>query len=253
MKLRPCIDLHGGKVKQIVGGTLTDKSKNSQGGAKENYVSSYPAEYYAQLYKKNNLTGGHVIKLGPDNDAQALSALGAWPGGLQIGGGITHENAAYWLRSGASHIIVTSYIFNNGQLDMDRLEKLYKEVGRENLVLDLSCRKRDNKWVVVTDRWQTFTSFNLTGNSLKDLSSYCDEFLIHGVDVEGKKCGIEEELVQLLGAETTIPVTYAGGVASFEDVDLIEKMGRGKVDYTVGSALDLFGGNLSFDKLLKRQ
>lgn len=250
MKLRPCIDLHEGHVKQIVGGTLSDGSGKEKGSARENFVSDKDASWYAALYREKNLTGGHVIKLGPGNDAQARSALKTWPGGLQIGGGITVENAAGWLEAGASHVIVTSALFTGGRLDYEKAEALSRRVGPEHLVLDLSCRRRGEEWIVVTDRWQTFTDYVLTPRSLEELSGLCAEFLIHGVDVEGKKCGIEEELVALLASAPSAPVTYAGGVATLEDVDRIRRLGRGRIDFTIGSALDIFGGDLPLEEVM---
>ena len=252
MKFRPCIDLHGGRVKQIVGGTLQDGSEGKSGSARENFVSDKDASWYASLYKEKNLTGGHVIKLGQGNDPQAREALKAWPGGLQIGGGITRDNALEWLEAGASHVIVTSALFRDGRLDWKELEGFSRLTGKDRLVIDLSCRKKEGKWVVVTDRWQTYTDFALTPEGMGELTSYCDEFLIHGVDVEGKRCGIEADLVALLAQESTLPVTYAGGIGSLEDIEKIGAMGKGHIDYTVGSALDIFGGDLSLEKILSR-
>lgn len=241
MKFRPCIDLHNGKVKQIVGGSLTDGAE-----PETNFVSDRSPAWYAELYRKDNLTGGHVIKLGPDNDEAAREALAAWPGGLQIGGGMTAENAAKWLDAGAAKIIVTSYLFRNKQLDPVRLDMLLESVGRDRLVLDLSCRKKDGEYYVVTDRWQTFTNMIVNEYSLKKLSAFCSEFLIHGVDVEGKQQGMDEELVALLAEHAPIPCVYAGGVRSFEDLEKLNQAGNGRIDVTVGSALDLFGGPLPY-------
>ena len=250
MKFRPCIDLHGGRVKQIVGGTLKDGAAEGTGSASENFVSDKDASWYAALYREKNLTGGHVIKLGPGNDEQARLALKTWPGGLQIGGGINRKNALEWLDAGASHVIVTSALFNKGRLDREELFRLSRITGRERLVVDLSCRKKEGKWIVVTDRWQTFTDFSLTACAMNELAGFCSEFLIHGVDVEGRRCGIEEELVSLLAGVTECPVTYAGGISSLADMDKIARRGRGNVDFTVGSALDIFGGDLSLDLVL---
>ncbi|MDC7222325.1 MAG: phosphoribosylformimino-5-aminoimidazole carboxamide ribotide isomerase [Spirochaetales bacterium] len=250
MKLRPCIDLHDGRVKQIVGGTLQDGAHGQVGSASENFVSDKDASWYAELYKEKNLTGGHIIKLGPANDDQAMAALKAWPGGLQIGGGINGNNALDWLERGASHVIITSALFKDGDLDMNELERISRITGKERLVLDLSCRKRGKDWVVVTDRWQTFTNFTLSRQSMTELAGFCDEFLIHGVDVEGKRCGIEEELVSLLARIEDFPITYAGGVASLEDVKKISTLGNNKIDFTIGSALDIFGGTLSLNEVL---
>ena len=253
MKFRPCINIHNGKVKQIVGGSLMDVGNQ----AEENFVSQYDGGFYANLYKENGLTGGHIILLNPVGSEyyeadveQAALALKAYPGGLQIGGGMTAENAARFLEMGASHIIVTSYVFKNGQINYDNLDAILEAVGKEHLVLDLSCRKKDGKYYVVTDRWQKFTDVELTLDTLDQLSSYCDEFLIHAVDVEGKASGIEEELAALLGKWNKIPITYAGGVRNEEDLRKLKELGNGDIDVTIGSALDLFGGNMKFETVL---
>ncbi|MGB0467082.1 MAG: phosphoribosylformimino-5-aminoimidazole carboxamide ribotide isomerase [Pontibacterium sp.] len=235
-QFRPCIDLHQGQVKQIVGGSLNDK------GADTNYVSPYDAAYYATLYRQHNLTGGHVIALGPGNKEQALLALSAWPGGLQFGGGVNADNAAQYLEAGASHVIVTSYLFDNGQFSWERLEKIKQITGPERLVLDLSCRKTAAGWHIATDRWQTVTETPVNAETLNALSQHCAEFLIHAADVEGLQAGIDQDLVQLLGADSVIPVTYAGGARSLEDLALVNALSGGKVDLTIGSALDIFGG-----------
>ncbi len=241
MKFRPCIDLHNGQVKQIVGGSLTDGAE-----PETNFVSDRTPAWYARMYRDDNLTGGHVIKLGSGNDDAAREALAAWPGGLQIGGGITAENAAEWLDAGAAQVIVTSYLFQNGRFDPGRLKLLVETVGRDQLVIDLSCRKKDDCYYVVTDRWQTFTNTEVNQSSLEGLADYCSEFLIHGVDVEGKQQGMDEELVALLAEYSPIPCVYAGGVRSMEDLEKLDQAGNGKIDVTVGSALDLFGGPLAY-------
>ena len=235
-QFRPCIDLHQGKVKQIVGGSLNDQ------GADTNYVSPYDAAYYAQLYQKHNLTGGHVIALGPGNKEQALKALSAWHGGLQFGGGVNNENAAEFLQAGASHVIVTSYLFEGGQFSWERLEKIKQETGNERLILDLSCRRTDSGWNIATNRWQTVTELAVTPETLQELSQHCAEFLIHAADVEGLQGGIDQDLVKLLGEACTIPVTYAGGARSLEDLKQVDELSGGNVDLTIGSALDIFGG-----------
>ena len=252
MRFRPCIDIHNGQVKQIVGGSLTDEHDF----ARENFVSLQDAAWYAQLYQEDGLKGGHVILLnGVDSPyyeatkAQALAALRAYPGGLQIGGGIHPENAAEYLDAGASQVIVTSYVFKNGQIQYENLEQMLSAVGRDRLVLDLSCRKREDAYYIVTDRWQKFTDVKLTGAVLNEIADYCDEYLVHGVDVEGKAAGIDEELAELLGRFDKIPVTYAGGIASLSDIENFRKKTDGKVDFTIGSALDLFGGVLSYEKI----
>jgi phosphoribosylformimino-5-aminoimidazole carboxamide ribotide isomerase len=247
MKFRPCIDLHNGVVKQIVGSTLFDQDSQSP---VTNFTSKNPPEWYALKYKEDNLTGGHVIKLGKGNESAAQAALAAWPGGMQIGGGINIDNASTWLDYGASAVIVTSWVFHGGLIIMDRLEKLVKVIGKHHLVLDLSCRKKENAYMIVTDRWQTFTREAVTPGLLDRLSAYCSEFLIHAVDVEGKCSGIEIELVKILGAWNKIPITYAGGIHSMKDIKTIEDLGKGHIDFTVGSALDIFGGkNLVYKEL----
>lgn len=239
MRFRPCIDLHGGRVKQIVGSTLLDDSADE---LQTNFASDLPPSHYATLYKNDNLPGGHIIMLGPGNESAALDALQAWPGGMHVGGGITADNAAWWLEQGASHVIVTSYVFHDGVLDEGRLEKLLQQVGREHLVLDLSCRYQNDGYYVVTDRWQNFTSLKVSRDTLAWLAGFCDEFLVHAVDVEGKCMGVDTRLLELLAGCTDVPTTYAGGVASMADLELIKDAGRGTLDVTVGSALDIFGG-----------
>lgn len=252
MKFRPCIDIHNGQVKQIVGGSLLDQGDQ----AVENFAATQEADYFADMYKKDGLTGGHVILLNPASSEyyaktkeQALKALRAYPEGLQIGGGITAENAAEYIEAGASHVIVTSYVFKNGEIQWENLEKLCAAVGKEHVVLDLSCRKKDDKYYIVTDRWQTFTNVVLDEAILEKLSGCCDEFLVHGVDVEGKASGIESELIEILSKETKIPVTYAGGISSLEDLEKIREIGKGKIDFTIGSALDLFGGKVPYQTI----
>lgn len=254
MKFRPCIDIHNGKVKQIVGGSLTDNENQ----AKENFVAEQDARFYAKLYKNSDLKGGHIILLNPkssgyyeENKRQAFEALNEYKEGLQIGGGITHENAEEYLKQGASHVIVTSYVFKEGRIDFPNLERLVSEVGKERLVLDLSCRKRGGAYYIVTDRWQTFTEVEVSDDTLNLLCSYCDEFLVHAVDVEGKASGIEKKLVSLLGNWGKIPVTYAGGVSDFGDLDLLKTLGNNRLDVTIGSALSLFGGSMDYNQVLE--
>lgn len=236
---RPCIDLRNGKVVQIVGGTLSDDAA----AVRTNFVSERPAAWFAELYKNDGLTGGHVIMLGPGNESEARSALAAYPGGLQIGGGVNAANARDWLDAGASHVIVTSWVFRDGKVDWGRLTELVKIVGKERLVLDLSCRKRDGEYFVVTDRWQKFTDVTLSANTLKTFAESCAEFLVHAVDVEGLCRGIDGELVAKLGEWATIPVTYAGGASSLQDLERVSELGKGRVGLTIGSALDIFGGH----------
>ncbi len=254
MKFRPCIDIHNGKVKQIVGGSLADKNN----AAEENFVSERGAAFYARLYRERGMSGGHIIILNPRGSEyynadleQAQAALAEYPGGLQIGGGITAENAASFLEKGASHVIVTSYVFRDGAVDIGRLKKLSSAVGKDRLVLDLSCRRRDGGYFIVTDRWQKFTNVMLTEAALDMLSEYCAEFLVHAVDAEGKARGVEKPLAELLGSWGKLPVTYAGGIGSYDDLDVLEKLGKNKLDFTVGSALDIFGGSLEFEKICR--
>lgn len=253
MQFRPCIDIHNGKVKQIVGGTLKDEGNQ----AAENFVSQQDASYFAGLYKKENLIGAHVIMLNATDSeyyeatkSQAILAISTYPGALQVGGGITADNAGEYIESGADKVIVTSYVFKNGEVQYENLKKLVEVVGKEHIVLDLSCRKKENKYFIVTDRWQKFTNVEVTYEVLDELSAYCSEFLIHAVDVEGKQQGIDTELIAYLGAWEGIPITYAGGIHTYEDVLTIDKLGKGRIHVTVGSALDLFGGKLEFEKLV---
>jgi phosphoribosylformimino-5-aminoimidazole carboxamide ribotide isomerase len=245
---RPCIDLHDGKVKQIVGGTLNTVAGESS--LATNFVSDRTPEYYAELYRRDGLTGGHIIKLGPGNDDAAKAALAAWPGGMQIGGGITADNAGAWLNAGADKVIVTRFVFSGGEFIRSNLDALLSSVGKQHLVLDLSCRKcPDGKYRVVTDRWKNFTTLEVNAATLEMLSGCCAEFLIHAVDVEGLQSGIDEELLAVLGAHSPIECVYAGGVASFEDIAKIEAAG---ISYTIGSALDIFGGKISYDAVVFR-
>ncbi len=234
---RPCIDLHEGKVKQIVGGSLGDA------GLRTNFVSEKSAAWFAELYRRDQLFGGHVIMLGAGNEAEARAALAAFPGGFHIGGSVNAANARGWLDAGASHVIVTSWVFREGRVDWARLDELVKAIGREKLVLDLSCRKRGEDYFVVTDRWQKFTELAVNEKTLKKFSGFCAEFLIHAVDVEGLCRGIDGELVEKLGQWTPLPMTYAGGANSLADLETVTKLGQGKVDLTIGSALDIFGGS----------
>ena len=288
MKFRPCIDIHNGKVKQIVGGTLRDGSGTGEGTAKENFVSSEDGAFFGELYKKLGLPGGHIILLNPagteeyEKDIeQAKLALSAFPGGLMIGGGVTAENAERFLDLGATHVIVTSYVFKNGRVDMERLEKLRSSVGREHLVLDLSCRRKTagkpkadkdgagsvnngsdsacikasaedglDGYYIVTDRWQKFTDVRLDTETLEMFRDYTDEFLVHAVDVEGKAKGIEEDVAELLGSWGRLPITYAGGVGSFEDLRKLKEIGRNRLDVTIGSALSIFGGSMDLSEVV---
>lgn len=254
MKFRPCIDIHNGKVKQIVGSSLRDDGNHSV----DNFVSDRDGDYYASLYKADGLAGGHIILLNPEGSEyyeadcrQAFLALSEFPGGMQIGGGMNADNAARFIEAGASHVIVTSYVFKDGQIHFENLKKLVDAVGKEHIVLDLSCRRKEDSYYIVTDRWQKFTDVAVTHEVLDMLSQYCDEFLIHAVDVEGKSAGIDRELVALIGSWEGIPVTYAGGVKSFEDLRLLDEASQGRLDVTIGSALDLFGGSLEYRKVVE--
>lgn len=239
-RFRPCIDLHDGKVKQIVGSTLRDAGE----GPRENFVSEKPASWYAELYKRDGLSGGHVIMLGKGNEAAAVSALQAFPGGMHIGGGIRPDNAKRFLDAGASHVIITSYAFDeHARFHEDRVREMADTVGSERLVLDLSCRATTDGWVVAMNRWQTMTDLSVDADAFKRLSPYCDEFLIHAVDVEGKCEGIDEALVKCLSVWCDKPVTYAGGARSIGDLARTQELSEGRVDVTIGSALDIFGGS----------
>lgn len=255
MEFRPCIDIHNGQVKQIVGGSLTDLNNE----ATENFVATQDAAFFANLYKKAGLKGGHIILLNSKDSeyyeatrAQAFEALREYPGGLQVGGGITSQNAGEYLEAGASHVIVTSYVFHDGKVDYKRLKELEKAVGKEHLVLDLSCKKVDGEYRIVTDRWQNLTKEVVSLELMDRLAGYCSEFLIHAVDVEGKANGIEAELAAMLGDWDGLPITYAGGVHSYEDLDLLKRLGRNRLNVTIGSALELFGGSLQWKEVVRR-
>lgn len=254
MEFRPCIDVHNGKVKQIVGGSLQDEGNT----ARENFVAKQDAVFFAKLYQKEGIRGGHIILLNPPDSEyyentknQALEALRAYPGGLQLGGGINPENAKEFLDAGASHVIVTSYVFRQGRIQYDRLEQMCRAVGKERLVLDLSCRKTERGYMVVTDRWQKMTSEQVNEALLERLSCNCDEFLIHAVDVEGRAQGIEKELVRMLGQWDGLPITYAGGVHNYTDLALLKELGKDRLNVTVGSALDLFGGTMEWRRIVE--
>ncbi len=236
---RPCIDLHEGKVKQIGGGSLGA----GPGRLQTNFVSDRPAAWYAELYQQDGLKGGHVIMLGPGNDSEARAALHAYPGGLQIGGGVNLDNVRGWLEAGASHVIVTSWVFRGGRIDWDRLAQLVGAIGKARLVLDLSCRRRGKEYFVVTDRWQKFTELTISRESLEKLAAWCAEFLVHAVDVEGQCRGIDQELVSHLAQWSPIPTPYAGGASSVADLEAVTRLGQGRIDLTIGSALDIFGGS----------
>jgi phosphoribosylformimino-5-aminoimidazole carboxamide ribotide isomerase len=236
---RPCIDLHEGKVKQIVGGSWSEDAA----AVRTNFVSDRPARWFAELYRRDDLHGGHVIMLGPGNEMASREALAAFPGGMQIGGGINPDNARSFLEAGASHVIVTSWIFREGQLEEARLRQLAAALGKKKLVLDLSCRRKERDYFVVTERWQTFTGLKVEERTLRELAQWCDEFLVHAVDVEGLCRGVDLELVERLGRGSPIPVTYAGGAKELRDLEEVERAGAGRVDLTIGSALDIFGGS----------
>lgn len=251
MRFRPCIDIHNGNVKQIVGGSLRDEGDQ----AKTNFTAVQDAAWFARKYREDHLQGGHIILLNPPSSPyyeetrrQALLALKTFPGGMQIGGGITDQNAAEYLEAGASHVIVTSFVFQNGRLNRENLKQLCDAVGKERIVLDLSCRRRDGEYYIVTDRWQTFTKERMDVMLLEELAGHCSEFLVHGVDVEGKASGVEEELVRLLGMWGKIPVTYAGGIGTLGELEHFQKLCEGRLDFTIGSALDLFGGRIPYER-----
>ena len=252
-KFRPCIDLHDGKVKQIVGSSLSDSGK----GLKTNFETDRSPAWFAELYKRDSIKGGHVIMLGKGNEAAAKAALAAYPGGLQVGGGITADNAREYIDAGASHVIVTSWIFPEGKLDRERLAALVNATGKEHLVLDLSCKRTSKagetpRWNIATNRWQTLIDIQITRETLYDLAKNCDEFLVHAADVESKQHGMDEELIVFLAQNSPIPVTYAGGAKSLDDLKRVQKISGGKIDLTIGSALDLFGGKgVKYDDCVK--
>jgi phosphoribosylformimino-5-aminoimidazole carboxamide ribotide isomerase len=252
MKFRPCIDIHDGKVKQIVGGSLTDSH------ALENFISEYDAAHYAKMYKNDGLIGGHIAMLNPSNSpsgqkniAEAVKALNAFPQGLQIGGGITDNNAEFFLQNGASHVIVTSFAFQSGQINFPNIEKLCTKITKNRLVLDLSVRLKDGEYYIVTDRWQVFSREKLSIPLLKTLSAYCDEFLIHAVDVEGKQGGTDPNLVAILADWTHSKITYAGGISTMDDIRFLGEKSGNRLDFTVGSGLDIFGGKIKYAELIR--
>ena len=245
MLFRPCIDLHNGKVKQIVGSTLRDDTEPVT-----NFESMQPPSYFAEKYRRDNLAGGHVIMLGSGNEDAAVDALRAFPDGLQVGGGITPDNAGYFLDAGASHVIVTSYVFSDGMIQWNHLRALIGKIGARRLVLDLSCRRRNDTYIIVTNRWQNDTDCILGTALFEQLSPYCDEFLVHASHVEGMRKGIDEQLVALLGECAVKPITYAGGVREYEDLDRVAEAGRNRIDVTIGSALDIFGGSLPYAEVV---
>lgn len=253
MNFRPCIDIHNGKVKQIVGSSIVDNNNF----ADENFVSQKGSDYYANLYKNDNLCGGHIIILNASSSQyfeqsrnQAILALKTYPGGFQIGGGINDTNAGFYLEKGASHVIVTSFVLSGGSINFKNLDTLVSAIGKQKLVLDLSCRKKDGEYYIVTDRWQKFTDVKLNEKTMQELSSYCDEFLIHAVDVEGTGLGLDKQLISILSQCKKIPITYAGGISSIEDIKALQTKGNGKIDFTIGSALDIFGGKLSYKQVV---
>lgn len=253
MKFRPCIDIHNGHVVQIVGSSLRDENDSAQ----NNFVSEKDSAYYANLYKDHGLSGGHIIILnGKDSEyyeatkAEAVKALQTYKGGMQIGGGITDKNAEEYILAGASHIIVTSYVFSDGKICYNNLNRLNSAVGREHICLDVSCRMRNGKYYVVTDRWQKFTDVVLDENLIVSLSEYCDELLVHAVDVEGRKAGINATIAGIL-EKSPIPVTYAGGISSLDDIAKIRSIGNNKIDFTIGTALNIFGGDLDLMEVIR--
>ena len=246
MRFRPCIDLHAGRVKQIVGSSLNGDLSSLQ----TNFSSSLAPSHYAEMYRRDNLQGGHVIMLGPGNDKAALDALAAWPGGLQVGGGITATNAKFWLEQGASHVIVTSWVFYDGSLDYSRINELTMTEKKKHLVLDLSCRWNRDAYYVVTDRWQKFSNLRINAETLDKLSAYCNEFLVHAVDVEGKCAGLDQGVLALLAENAPLPTTYAGGISSLDDLEMVRLLGKDHIDATVGSALDIFGGTLRYEDVV---
>lgn len=247
MEFRPCIDLHKGKVKQIVGSTLSDSSDEK---TVVNFESDQSPIFFALMYKKDNLKGGHVIMLGPGNKNAAKQALSAFPGGFHIGGGITPDNASEFLNAGASHVIITSYVFKHGEINWENLKKCVDKIGKNQLILDLSCTCKNGEYLITTDRWQHHTHVSLSKSNLEKLSKTCDEFLVHAVDKEGKQSGIDLKLIRLLAAHAPIKTTYAGGVKTLKDIDDINTYGNGRINFTVGSALDIFGGQLSFSSVV---
>ena len=228
------------QVKQIVGGSLSDTDQEQ---LQTNFIAEHDSAWFAEQYKQDQLYGGHIIKLGPGNDEAARRALSAWPDGMHLGDGINADNAKSWLDAGAEKVIVTSFLFDGDHLNVHKLQALSNLVGKEQLVVDLSCRRRNDSWVVATNRWQTYTDFAINPENLEAVAAYCSELLIHAADVEGKCQGIDQELVQFLGQHISIPCTYAGGARNIDDLKSVQSLSNGCIDLTFGSALDIFGGN----------
>ncbi len=237
---RPCIDLHQGKVKQIVGGTLSESGE----GLRTNFISEHDSAWFAGLYQRDGLAGGHIIMLGSGNDEAALSALRAYPGGMQIGGGLDDTNILPYLDAGASQVILTSWLFPKGNFSLERLGRISRLAGRERLVVDLSCRRRGADWFVAMNRWQTVTEVRIEAGLLESMAGLCREFLIHAADVEGRCEGMDWELVDLLSRISPLSCTYAGGARDLSDLDRLARESQGRLDLSIGSALDIFGGKL---------
>jgi len=139
---------------------------------------------------------------------------------------------------------VTSFCFDGAKFSEAKLAEMVAAVGAERLVLDLSCRAAEGGgWSVAKDRWRTITDLAVTPETLDRLAGQCAEFLVHAADVEGQCGGVDRELVQMLGSWAGAPVTYAGGARSLENLREVDGLSDGKVDLTIGSALDLFGGD----------
>ena len=252
MKFKPCIDLHHGKVKQIIGSTLNSKE------IKVNFTSNQNSSYFAQLYRKYQLSGAHIIMLGPNNEEACLQALKTWPGHLQVGGGITLANGEKWLKAGAQKLIFTSYLFPDKTLDLSRLQSLKKNYGRNKIVIDLSCSKTlaDKGYYVFKNKWKEQTTFKLELASLQSIIPYTEEILIHAISVEGKNQGMDQDLVyqlKKLHEQTNLNLVYAGGIHHQEELDEFVKISESKIDFTIGSALDIFGGRgFSFQQLAQK-
>ncbi len=248
MNFRPCIDVFKGKVVQLIGTSLFGGEEKT---IVKHFESEYSPAYYAELFKQDNLKGGHILSLGSGNNDVVIEALKAFNGGMKYGGSVTPENAHVYLDAGATHVIVNSYVFDNGEINLPNLKSLVKSIGKDKLVLDMSCRKKNGDYYIVTNLWEKFTNVILDQKSLQDISKYCDEIIVHGVDSEGRKQGLESDLVRILAQHTPIKTVYAGGISSIADLTMIKALGNEKIDPCIGTALSIYGGNLSYYEVLE--
>ena len=243
MKFRPCIDLHEGKVKQIVGKTLTADAVDKP---ETNFISDHSAVYFADMFYRDGLTGGHVIMLGPNNEQAATEALQAFPNAFHIGGGVSLENAQFWLEKGAKAVIISSRLFNGTDFSMESLQAFTDLIGKDKIILDLSCRLVEGRFRAMTNKWNTVTNLIVDEKKIDELSTHCAEFLIHAVEIEGTGSGPDWELLNMLARCESSIITYAGGISSLNDLAAMQKLDAQHIDFTIGSALNIYGGHLSY-------